>query len=92
MRRLAIGTGVLAGGALAVLRVWLPEAAGLVPLAMPLLVDLAASLLAPVEGRMANRWVRQASDRLAEVAPTVVAITGSYGKTTTKGYVAHLLG
>jgi len=26
------------------------------------------------------------------VDPTVVAITGSYGKTSTKGYVAHLLG
>jgi UDP-N-acetylmuramoyl-tripeptide--D-alanyl-D-alanine ligase len=26
------------------------------------------------------------------VAPTVVAITGSFGKTSTKGYVAHLVG
>jgi UDP-N-acetylmuramoyl-tripeptide--D-alanyl-D-alanine ligase len=36
-------------------------------------------------------FLRRASDRLAQVAPTVVAITGSYGKTSTKGYVTHLL-
>ena len=30
-------------------------------------------------------------EQLAKVHPTVVAITGSYGKTSTKGYVAHLV-
>ena len=30
--------------------------------------------------------------RLARVAPTVVAVTGSYGKTSTKSHLAHLLG
>ncbi len=37
-------------------------------------------------------FVRQAQRRLKKVKPTVVAITGSYGKTSTKGYVAHIVG
>ncbi len=40
---------------------------------------------------MARTYVRRAGERLRRVAPTVVAITGSYGKTSTKGYVAHLV-
>jgi UDP-N-acetylmuramoyl-tripeptide--D-alanyl-D-alanine ligase len=36
--------------------------------------------------------VAKASQRLRSVGPREVAITGSYGKTTTKGYVAHLVG
>jgi UDP-N-acetylmuramoyl-tripeptide--D-alanyl-D-alanine ligase len=35
--------------------------------------------------------VEQATARLRATRPTVVAITGSYGKTSTKGYVTHLL-
>ncbi len=35
---------------------------------------------------------RRAAARLRRVAPRVVAITGSFGKTSTKGYVAHLVG
>jgi UDP-N-acetylmuramoyl-tripeptide--D-alanyl-D-alanine ligase len=55
------------------------------------LVDLAAWLCWPVESRLANPWVRRARRRLAQVAPTVVAITGSYGKTSTKHHLAELL-
>ncbi len=60
-------------------------------LAVPVLVDLACALTAPIEGRLARRHVAAAAERLARIAPTVVAITGSYGKTSTKGYVTHLL-
>ena len=59
--------------------------------ALPLIVDLALVLLAPVERAVGSTWVRQATEKLNAVAPDVVAITGSYGKTTTKNYVAHLL-
>src|ERR1019366_4571845 len=48
-------------------------------------------LLRPVEARLSKRFVDEASKRLIAVDPKVVAITGSYGKTSTKGYVAHLL-
>ena len=60
-------------------------------LAVPLLVDLACLATAPVERRLAGRFVDQATARLARVGPTVVAVTGSYGKTSTKGHIAHLV-
>ena len=58
----------------------------------PVVVDRALSLTAPIEDRLGRRWVQDAAARLRRVGPTVVGITGSYGKTTTKGYVAHLVG
>lgn len=64
-------------------------AAGLV--AVPALVDMAMLLTAPVERRLSERFVRSASARLQRVSPAVVAITGSYGKTSTKNHVAHLV-
>jgi UDP-N-acetylmuramoyl-tripeptide--D-alanyl-D-alanine ligase len=57
----------------------------------PVLVDWALFLTAPLERRMVQPFVRRAAARLEQVHPTVVAITGSYGKTSTKGYVAHLV-
>jgi UDP-N-acetylmuramoyl-tripeptide--D-alanyl-D-alanine ligase len=59
---------------------------------LPLIVDLSLWLLAPVERRLSNRWVEKAASRLERSGARVVAITGSYGKTTTKQYVHHLLG
>ncbi len=59
---------------------------------LPVVVDGAMLLALPVEARYARRFVRSAVSILERVRPTVVAITGSYGKTSTKGYVAHLLG
>jgi len=67
-------------------------AAAGVALLQPLVVDLAATLSRPLERRLMATFVDRASRRLAQVSPTVVAITGSYGKTSTKGYVTHLLG
>ncbi|HEU4917423.1 MAG TPA: UDP-N-acetylmuramoyl-tripeptide--D-alanyl-D-alanine ligase [Acidimicrobiia bacterium] len=58
---------------------------------LPALVDLALLAMGPVEQMLGNRWVDQAAARLKTSGAKVVAITGSYGKTTTKQYVAHLL-
>ncbi|GAC1517453.1 MAG: hypothetical protein NVS1B12_02840 [Acidimicrobiales bacterium] len=66
-------------------------AAALVALLAPGAVDLALALLRPVEEHKAERFVTQATTRLRQVDPLVVAITGSYGKTTTKAYAAHLI-
>jgi UDP-N-acetylmuramoyl-tripeptide--D-alanyl-D-alanine ligase len=66
--------------------------AALAALLSPLMVDAACALLAPVEDRLAGRFVESAAERLRQVAPVVVGITGSYGKTSTKVYVAHLCG
>jgi UDP-N-acetylmuramoyl-tripeptide--D-alanyl-D-alanine ligase len=60
-------------------------------LAVPALVDMSCVLTAPIERRLADKYVKRATERLRRVNPKVVAITGSYGKTSTKGYVAHLL-
>jgi UDP-N-acetylmuramoyl-tripeptide--D-alanyl-D-alanine ligase len=92
MRRLAVVTGLMllvvyvAGG--------LGKSAFIVTLGLfllPALTDLALIFLGPVEMRLGNRWVEQASARLRASGAKVVAITGSYGKTTTKRYVTHLL-
>jgi UDP-N-acetylmuramoyl-tripeptide--D-alanyl-D-alanine ligase len=69
-----------------------PVVAAAVAILAPLLVDVACALVAPVERRLADRYVRRASARLSRVRPTIVAITGSYGKTSTKGLVAQLVG
>jgi UDP-N-acetylmuramoyl-tripeptide--D-alanyl-D-alanine ligase len=58
---------------------------------LPGLIDIALVVLEPMERRLGKRWVEKAAARLRSSGARVVAITGSYGKTTTKQYVAHLL-
>jgi UDP-N-acetylmuramoyl-tripeptide--D-alanyl-D-alanine ligase len=60
--------------------------------AVPPVLDLAARIVAPFEERRAMDFVEKATRRLAQVGPRVVAITGSYGKTSTKNHLAALLG
>lgn len=93
LRRLAGVTGVLAVVTIGVGAITdMAAVVALVPLAIPVIVDLSLLAIAPLEKALGTRWVRQASERLRASGATVVAITGSFGKTTTKGYVAHLLG
>ncbi len=63
----------------------------LVALLAPTVIDVALLALAPLEARRLRPFVESASSRLKNVNPTVVAITGSYGKTTTKNYVNAML-
>lgn len=58
---------------------------------MPMLVDVALWVTRPFEQRLARGFVVDAERKLRQVAPTIVAITGSYGKTSTKQYVRHLV-
>ena len=67
-----------------------PFAAGGLVLA-PFLVDGASLLVAPLERRLAETYVRAATERLARIHPQVVAVTGSFGKTSTKQHLAHLV-
>jgi UDP-N-acetylmuramoyl-tripeptide--D-alanyl-D-alanine ligase len=60
-------------------------------LGVPALVDVACTVTWPLERRLADGYVARATERLQQVKPKVVAVTGSYGKTSTKGYIAHLL-
>jgi UDP-N-acetylmuramoyl-tripeptide--D-alanyl-D-alanine ligase len=57
----------------------------------PQAVDLSLALAVPLELRLSRAFVDRAARRLRTAAPTVVAITGSFGKTSTKEYVRHLL-
>ncbi|HJS72186.1 MAG TPA: Mur ligase family protein [Acidimicrobiia bacterium] len=92
LRRLALVSAVLTLASM-----WLGVSIGqawLVVLPLFLLytiIDLALWLLDPYETRAGGRWVDKAAARLGAIGAEVVAITGSYGKTTTKNYVAHLL-
>lgn len=58
---------------------------------VPLLVDLAMAITAPFERRALERHRARAEARLRQVAPLVVAVTGSWGKTSTKNHVRDLL-
>jgi UDP-N-acetylmuramoyl-tripeptide--D-alanyl-D-alanine ligase len=66
-------------------------AAVVAAMAVPLLVDMACAVASPFERRASTSFVDQASRRLAAVHPTIVAITGSFGKTSTKNHVAHIV-
>lgn len=81
---------LLTGG----LAVWLAGPAGvLIPLLLgATLTDLALTVLWQVERTLSHKFVVEARRKLKRVGPQVVAITGSYGKTSTKGYVAHIVG
>jgi UDP-N-acetylmuramoyl-tripeptide--D-alanyl-D-alanine ligase len=58
---------------------------------VPVVVDCACLLTVPIERSFASRFVARATNRLGSVRPLIVGITGSFGKTSTKNYVSHLL-
>ena len=92
MRRVAVVSGVLVG----TLSLWgaAIDSALLVVLGLfllPALIDLALVVLRPVESAFGEKWVAKAASRLRSSGSKVVAITGSYGKTTTKQYTSHIL-
>jgi len=58
---------------------------------VPVTLDIVTRVLAPFEERQAQKFVDTATKRLRRVDPRVVAITGSYGKTSTKNHLADLL-
>ncbi|HVR32079.1 MAG TPA: UDP-N-acetylmuramoyl-tripeptide--D-alanyl-D-alanine ligase [Acidimicrobiia bacterium] len=93
LARLVLATAVLAAAVVTVGSVTgVTALVVIVPLLVPVVIDLALWLLAPLERRRGDRWIQRAAASLARVDPTVVAITGSYGKTSTKNLVAHLVG
>lgn len=85
---LALSLAVSGLGILAASGVW---PAAMTAITMPVIIDVALAITAPLERRLARRFIDQARATLRTVRPTIVAITGSYGKTTIKSYVAHLL-
>lgn len=60
---------------------------GMAPLALP----TANAVMYPVEGTLRLRFRDKARRRLVEARPIVIGVTGSYGKTSTKDTIAHIL-
>jgi UDP-N-acetylmuramoyl-tripeptide--D-alanyl-D-alanine ligase len=58
----------------------------------PALLPLANVLMYPVEAALRRGFQEKARRRLRQANPIVIGITGSYGKTSTKVYLAHILG
>jgi UDP-N-acetylmuramoyl-tripeptide--D-alanyl-D-alanine ligase len=81
----SVAAGLL-GGPLAI-----GIAGALTVLALPWLLGLANVALRPYQQFENRRYVRSAQRKLREIRPLVVGISGSFGKTTTKGCVAAAL-
>ncbi|MGQ9910033.1 MAG: UDP-N-acetylmuramoyl-tripeptide--D-alanyl-D-alanine ligase [Candidatus Flexifilum sp.] len=60
-------------------------------LTAPVVLIAANFLMFPVESVLRTRFIHRARRVLNEVNPIVIGITGSYGKTSTKTYLAHIL-
>jgi len=63
----------------------------LLPLATPAVIGLSRFVMEPVEASIRRWYLRDAHGKLLRLQPIVVGITGSYGKTSTKFFLSHLL-
>lgn len=59
--------------------------------ALPFLLRLANIFLKPVEARIQKQYWDEAHKKLLELRPTVIGITGSFGKTSVKHILGHIL-
>ncbi len=57
----------------------------------PLLMVIANLLLQPYEKKVREKYLAEAKIKLDNLSPTIIGITGSYGKTSTKHILAHIL-
>ncbi|MDW8298264.1 MAG: UDP-N-acetylmuramoyl-tripeptide--D-alanyl-D-alanine ligase [Anaerolineae bacterium] len=65
---------------------------GMLPILLaPLLLPLANALMFPYEESRRRYFMRKARQTLHDSGATVIVITGSYGKTSTKHYLHHIL-
>jgi UDP-N-acetylmuramoyl-tripeptide--D-alanyl-D-alanine ligase len=68
-----------------------PAAAAALAVGVPVVIDGAALITRPAEARLARRFRVSAEAKLSQVAPRVIGVTGSYGKTSTKNHIRDLL-
>jgi UDP-N-acetylmuramoyl-tripeptide--D-alanyl-D-alanine ligase len=81
----------LAGGWPYDIPAWI-AATVLVFVGAPEILVAADWLLTPIQAAINARYVRAAHRKLGELRPVVIGVTGSFGKTSTKLAIAHLLG
>jgi len=58
---------------------------------IPVALVVANLILNPFEARVQRRYWAEAHEKLGKLRPTVIAITGSYGKTSVKHILGHVL-
>jgi len=63
----------------------------IVYLLAPLHLILGNLLMMPIEAFLRQRFIANAKHIMAQIQPKVIGITGSYGKTTTKTFLAEIL-
>ncbi|KAA5602970.1 Mur ligase family protein [Blastochloris sulfoviridis] len=92
-RRILISSGVLMALIVGALVVWqAPLLAWIAAVqAIPFVLVLGNLVLMPFEAREQKRFWTEAHDKLEKLKPSVVGITGSFGKTSVKHILGHLL-
>jgi UDP-N-acetylmuramoyl-tripeptide--D-alanyl-D-alanine ligase len=81
-----------AAASLAITGGWVIPGLWLISLAMPAVMMLANGLMMPVERSINQGFYRQAQEKLSAMPHLrKIAITGSYGKTSTKFYIQRVL-
>ncbi len=84
LRRLAVAVGVIVVSGLALGALLDEPLVVLLPLyLLYAVVDLAQWVLRPYEQRSGGKWVEKAASKIRSLDLDIVAITGSFGKTTT---------
>lgn len=58
---------------------------------LPLILILANLILAPNEKKIQTKFKNEAIEKIKKLDPIVIGITGSYGKTSTKHILGHIL-
>jgi UDP-N-acetylmuramoyl-tripeptide--D-alanyl-D-alanine ligase len=58
---------------------------------IPFLIIFSSFLLIPLEKMIEKKYLKEAVDKLQEIQPLVIGITGSYGKTSIKHILYHFL-
>ena len=61
------------------------------PILAPVILLVSRYVMEPLESGIRQWYMRDARGKLAQLQPTVIGITGSYGKTSTKYFLTHLL-
>ncbi len=58
---------------------------------LPFMLVLGNLALSPLENHIQKKIVKEATEKLKEINPIVIGITGSYGKTSVKHILSHIL-